>query len=403
MQLVAAIIILLTYAGVALGQVPGLRMNRATIALVGAAALVATGVITEQQAFAALDIGTLLLLAAMMIINLNLRIGGFFNLVADRALRIARTPRTLLALLVISAGAGSALFLNDTICLLMTPLVVELTLRLKRNPVPYLIGLATAANIGSTATIIGNPQNLVIGRASGIRFLTFAVHLVPVALIGLAICWVVIVLTYPAEFRGHLDTVEMPEPWVYRPLLRRSILIVLGLLLVLLAGFPIASSACIAAGFFLISRLRPVKLLAIDWPVLAFFSGLFVVTGAIEVTGLGERLFSWLSPVIHGGVVPLSIATAVLSNLISNVPAVLLFRSEIAALANSQQAWLTLAMSSTLAGNLTLLGSVANLIVAELAAQRGVRVSFRAYLRAGLPITLLTILFGILWLTLTHE
>lgn len=393
-------IVLVTYAGVAIGSAPRLRMNRATIALVGAATLIAVGAIQEDEAIASLDVGTILLLAAMMVINANLRLSGFFELVGGRVLDFAESPRMLLALVILAAGVLSALFLNDTICLLFTPMVVDLTTRLKRDPIPYLIGLATATNVGSTATITGNPQNLIIGQASGISYLAFLSHLAPVALIGMVVCWVVIVLVFPQEFRGKLLPVDVESPQIFPPLLWRTIAVVAGLLVAFLVGLPIVSSACVAAGLLLISRIRPHKLLDIDWGLLAFFGGLFVVTGAIEVTGISKDLFEAISPVIRGGVGPLSLATAALSNVISNVPAVLLLRSEMEALADPQQGWLTLAMSSTLAGNLTLLGSAANLIVAEIAATRSVKLTFMAYLRAGVPITLITIALGVLWLSL---
>lgn len=399
-EILTAAIVLFTYAGVAIGQIPRLRMNRATIALVGAAALVFSGAITEKQGLAAIDTGTILLLAAMMVINVNLRLARFFQWVSNRVLKLARTPRALLALVIVASGVLSAIFLNDPICIMFTPLIVDLTRRLNRNPVPYLIGLATAANVGSTATITGNPQNLIIGQSSGIPYLTFLAHLAPVAIIGLAICWVVIVLAYREEFRGALPAVDLPNGEVFSPLLWRTMVIVIGLMIAFLAGLPVVSSACVAAGFLLISRLKPGKLLDIDWQLLAFFAGLFVVTGAIEVTGLSDQIFSAFDSVLHGGVALLSLATAALSNVVSNVPAVLLLRPEIATMPNPQQAWLTLAMSSTLAGNLTLLGSAATLIVVELAAFKGVRVDFMPYLRVGIPVTILTILVGILWLGL---
>jgi Na+/H+ antiporter NhaD/arsenite permease-like protein len=273
---------------------------------------------------------------------------------------------------------------------------------LNRNPIPYVIGLATGANIGSTATITGNPQNLVIGQASGIPYLTFLLRLGPVAVVGLLICWVVIILLYRMEFQGRLPTITLPDPQTYPPLLRRNVAIVTGLLIAFLLGLPIATSAFVAACFLLLSRLRPHKHFAIDWELLAFFSGLFIVTHAIEVTGLSQQLFDAAAPIIHGGVASLSLATAALSNIVSNVPAVLLFRPVIPHLANPEQGWLTLAMSSTLAGNLTLLGSVANLIVAEVAAKCGVHLSFGAYLRVGIPITFLTLGFGIFWLSVIH-
>ncbi|MBA3869654.1 MAG: anion transporter [Anaerolineae bacterium] len=402
LMIITAVIVLLTYAGVAIGRVPWLRMNRATIALVGAAILIAIGSINENQAYAALDIGTILLLAAMMVINANLRMAGFFNVVTDGVLRLAKGPRILLALVIIAAGVLSAIFLNDPVCILFTPLVIELCIRLKRDPIPYLVGLATAANVGSTATITGNPQNLIIGQASGIPFLTFLAHLGPVAVIGLVICWGIIVLFYPKEFKQKFEdkpTIELStKTTTYPPLLNRTLLVVGGLMIAFLAGLPIVSSACVAAGLLLVSRLRPSKLLAIDCELLAFFGGLFIVTGAIEVTGLSKQLFVVASPLIHGGIPALSLSTAVLSNVVSNVPAVLLLRPENGTLPNAQQAWLTLAMSSTLAGNFTLLGSAATLIVAEVAAARNVKLSFTAYLKAGIPITILTMAVGIVWL-----
>lgn len=392
-------IILLIYAAIAVGQVPGFRMNRTTIALVGSGLLIAMGAISEKQVFAALDLGTLMLLFSMMIINVNLTLAGFFDLVGNRVLRLARSPRVLLALVIGASAVLSALFLNDTVCILFTPLVLDVTLRAGRNPLPYLIGLATSANVGSTATITGNPQNLLIGQASGIPYLVFLAHLAPVALVGLGICWVVLVLLYQAEFRTPLIPPTLNEPRMHRPLLWRTLGVTAGLLIAFLVGAPIAASAFVAASLLLITRLKTTKLLTVNWDVLVFFSGLFIVTGALEATGLSTRVFELLHPVVNGGVAALSLVTAALSNVVSNVPAVLLFRPVVPSLPNPSAAWLTLAMASTLAGNLTLLGSVANLIVAEIARQRGVNVSFSEYLRAGVPITVLTILVGVMWLS----
>jgi Na+/H+ antiporter NhaD/arsenite permease-like protein len=399
-EILAGGIVIATYAGIAFGQVPGLRMNRATIALVGAAALVAIGAITEEEALAAIDVGTILLLAAMMVINVNLRMAGFFRFITSRTLRIAATPRILLGLIIISSGLLSALFLNDTICLMVTPLVVDITLRLKRNPIPYLIGLATATNVGSVATITGNPQNIIIGQSSGIPYLTFLAYLGPVAIVGLVICWLVIVLSYPAEFQGTLTKTQLPPPRPYNPLLSRALLIVVGLVIAFLMGLPIVTSACVAAALLLISRIRPIKLLNLDWELLVLFAGLFVVTGAIEATGISQQLFRSVEPFVKEGVLQFSLVTAVLSNLVSNVPAVLLLRPEISSFPDTQQAWLTLAMASTLAGNLTLLGSAATLIVAEMAKTRDVHLSFSAFLKPGILITVLTMAAGILWLSI---
>lgn len=397
---ISGFIIAAIYASIAVGHVPRLRMNRASIALVGAAVLVALGAITQEQAFHAIDLGTITLLFSMMVINTQLQRAGFFSLVGNRVLRLARSPKMLLALVIGASGVLSAFFLNDPVCLLFTPLVVDVTLRAKRNPIPYLMGLATAANIGSTATITGNPQNLIVGQASGIPYLTFLAHLAPVAILGMLIAWVVIVLLYRKEFIKPMESPELPEPRVYRPLLKRTLAVTVGLLIAFLIGVPIATAAFIGASLLMVARLKPAKVLQVDWNLLVFFAGLFIVTGALETTGLSARLFDLLRPVITGGVASLSIATTALSNLISNVPAVLLFRPIVPTLENPQQAWLVIAMASTLAGNLTLLGSVANLIVAEIAGHKGVNLSFGEYLRAGVPITVLTLIVGIIWLTL---
>jgi Na+/H+ antiporter NhaD/arsenite permease-like protein len=398
LQIITALIVLLTYAAIAIGKVPLLRMNRATIALLGAVLLVVVGAISEEDALHAIDVGTILLLAAMMVINVHLRLAGFFGVITARTLRWARTPGMLLALVIGSSGILSALFLNDPICLLMTPLVVDITRRLGRNIEPYLIGLGAAANIGSVATITGNPQNLIIGQASGISYLRFAAVLTPVALIGLVIAWVVIVLLYREEFRGTLPAIEFPAPRAYNPLLNRVLIVTVGLLIAFLIGIPVVTAACAAAGLLLVSRIRPEKLLRLDWDLLAFFAGLFVVTGALETSGLSRILFNVTAPVLRSGVPAFTGVVAALSNVVSNVPAVLLLRPEIPSFPNPEQAWLTLAMASTLAGNLTLLGSAATLIVAEVARQHGARLSFMPFLRAGIPITLLTLLVGILWL-----
>lgn len=400
-QWLYAAIILIIYVFIAIGRVPGTRMNRTTITLVGAAALLLAGAISAEEAYAAVDIGTLILLFAMMVLNANLKLSGFFDLVGNRVLRLAQSPGMLLALVIGASGVLSALFLNDPVCVLFTPLVVDVALRAGRNPIPYLMGLATGANIGSVATITGNPQNLLIGQASGIPYLTFTAYLAPVAIIGLVIAWAIIFAIYRKEFRTPLTKPTMRPPRIYKPLLWRTMVVTGIMVAAFLAGAPVAAAAFVAVSVLFIARIKPEKLLDIDWGILAFFTGLFIITGALVTSGLSDALFNAISGVVNGGVASLSVATALLSNLVSNVPAVLLFRPVVPTLENPQQAWLTLAMASTLAGNLTLLGSVANLIVAEIAKNYGVKLSFGEYLKAGVPITILTLLVGIIWLTAT--
>jgi Na+/H+ antiporter NhaD/arsenite permease-like protein len=402
LQLATALVVVVTLIGVAIGRWPWLKMNRATIALVGATLLIAIGAIPLEQAFRAVDWNTIVLLFAMMVLNVNLRIAGFFHLITSHVVRLARTPRRLLALVVLVSGVLSAIFLNDTIALMMTPLVLELALTLRRNPLPYLVALVTAANVGSVAAITGNPQNMLVGLSSKIPFVQFTAALAPVALVGLVVIWGVMVVVYRAEFRAAQLASNIPLAGEEDPVLLRKSMFATGLMLVaLIAGAPIPLAALAAAALLLISRRRePERVFEeIDWGLLVFFASLFVVTGALESTGLGADLFAWMRPWADGGPAKLTVVSVVLSNLVSNVPAVMLFRPVVPTLAEPHTAWLTLAMATTLAGNLTLLGSVANLIVAEIARRRGAHLSFLEYLKAGTPIALLTLALGVAWLT----
>ncbi|MBI4787319.1 MAG: hypothetical protein HY782_09770 [Chloroflexi bacterium] len=265
-------------------------------------------------------------------------------------------------------------------------------------PIPYLIGLATAANIGSAATITGNPQNMLIGLTAPIAFVEFSLALVPVALLGLVIAWGILLGLYRTKFapRTLPPTAAMPtpsDPW----LLKKSLALIGLMLIAFVVGVPIPLAAIgVAAALLITRRTDPAGIFArVDWSLLVFFSGLFVVTGALSYSGMTNALFELAQDWMRAGVLPLSLTAALLSNLISNVPAVMLFRPLIPQLADAQRMWLALAMSSTFAGNLTLLGSVANLIVAESARAHGVRLSFGEYLKAGVPITLVTLAVGI--------
>jgi Na+/H+ antiporter NhaD/arsenite permease-like protein len=395
-------IVVATLAGIALGGIPGLRMNRATIAVVGATLLIATGGFTLEEAYRAIDLNTIVLLFGMMVLNANLRLAGFFDLVAGRLARHAHSPRTLLAVITLPAGILSALFLNDTIVLVFTPLVLELTRAGGLPPLPFLVAVATAANVGSVATIIGNPQNMLVGVASGISFVRFLTVLAPVALVGLGLVWVVVYGLYRADLTPRPVAARPPEAKVYRPLLRKSTVATVVLLVALLAGVTPPLAALVAASLLLVTRrLQPEHVFEeIDWGLLVFFAALFVVSHGAATTGMSAALFGWMGTSVGSGLPGLAAVTAVLSNIVSNVPAVLLLQPTIPTLPDPDRAWLTVAMASTLAGNLTLMGSVANLIVAESARREGVRLSFLEYLRAGVPITLATLALGTGWLLL---
>jgi len=396
-------IVILTYIGIAVGRYPIIKSNRATVALLGVGMLL----VARQIDFAALpdylDFNTLILLFSMMIINANLRLAGFFTLAGGWLLRFARTPRMLLALEILLVGVLSALFLNDTICLMFTPFLLEMMDTARRNPIPYLIALATASNIGSVATLTGNPQNMIIGVASGISYLQFTWSLLPIAVASLGIIWVVIVKLYPYEFKpAKISETTLPPVQVTKPLLVKTLVVVTGLLIAFLAGVPVAAAAFLAACVLLITRRHQPQMVfaEFDWGLLVFFSGLFIVSGSLETSGLTHRLISSQSLIQNLNAWNLTLVTAILSNLVSNVPAVLLLKPLVTALANPAPAWLTLAAASTLAGNLTLLGSVANLIVAEIANRWRVDLGFWEYARAGIIITILSLLISAIWLAL---
>ncbi len=393
-------VIVLTLYGIAVGSYPAFRMNRATIALVGAAVLIFIGSISLQQAYDSIDLNTILLLFSMMIINGNLRICGFFKLLSTKIISLAKTPNQLLALIIFSSGILSAFFLNDTIVIIFTPLVIEVTKTLKRNTIPYLIALVTAANIGSSATIIGNPQNMIIGVSSGIPFTKYALYQTPPAILGLLIVWVVISLIYKSEFtRTRFEKLELEKVKPYRPLLIKSLVSSVVMIVAFLLGVPVTLAAFGAASLLLITRrLKPERVfLEIDWGLLVFFTALFVVTKSIDTAGFGKYLTLTLVPYISQGITSFAVSSAILSNIVSNVPAVLLYRPVIPTLINTEQAWMILGMATTFAGNLTLIGSVANLIVAESARKHFIHLSFREYLKSGLIITIISLLFGIIW------
>jgi Na+/H+ antiporter NhaD/arsenite permease-like protein len=397
----AWLIFIATYVVVALGKIPTYRIDRAGASLLGASLMVATGVLSLDEAYRAVDFDTIVLLLGMMIVVANLRLSGFFRVVTHWIAGHVRRPILLLGMIILSSGVLSAFLVNDTICLVMTPLVLEIVTKLKRNPIPYLLGTATASNIGSVATITGNPQNIIIGSLSHIPYGNFAAALVPIAFVGLVICVALIAVTHQSEFftRDHFDKINVSSHY-HGPLLAKSLVVMALMILLFFLGEPVAKVAIVGGAYLLLTRrVKPEKVyMEIDWPLLLMFVGLFVVVGGFEKVAITPDVSAAIGRQHLDNAAILAGITAVLSNVVSNVPAVLLLKSFVPNLADPQRGWLVVAMAATLAGNFTLVGSVANLIVIQRAKARGVEFDFWTYFKVGAPLTVLTIGFGLLWL-----
>jgi len=398
---VAVAIFIATYTFVAVGKIPVYRIDRAGAALVGASLMVGFGVLSAEEAYRTIDFNTITLLLGMMIVVANLRVSGFFRLVNHWIATYVRHPLALLVAIVVTSGLLSAFLVNDTICLVMTPLVLDLLLRLKRNPLPYLLAIAMASNIGSVATVTGNPQNMIIGSLSQVSYGVFTATLAPVATIGLVVAMLLIAGAFRQEFFGSAifsDTAVPPR--YHRALVFKTVLVMVVMVTFFFAGFPVANVAIVGGAVLLLTRrVKPEKIyIEIDWPLLVMFTGLFVVIGGLEKTVLMPETVAAVGRLHLENTAALGAITAVLSNIVSNVPAVLVLKPFVASLQDPAPAWLIVAMAATLAGNFTLVGSVANLIVAHRAEARGVRIGFWSYFKVGAPLTVITILIGLLWI-----
>ncbi len=391
------------YLALAIGKIPGLRIDRAGVALVGASLMVGAGVLTLDEASQAVDFGTIALLLGIMIVVANLRLSGFFALANAAVARHVRRPIVLLATVVFVSGFFSAFLVNDAICLVLSPLVLELSLSLKRKPTPYLLAVAMASNIGSTATITGNPQNIMIGSFSGVPYFQFTLALAPVALAGLVLTVLLLALAYRAEFLvADRIAAASPVVRVQKALLARALLATGTMVALFFAGQPPAKVTIVIGGLLLLTRrIKSERIYReIDWSLLLMFVGLFITVAGAQHALLTPDILAAAGRLHLDQIPMLSIVTAALSNLVSNVPAVLVLRPFIDELRNRDTAWLVVAMASTLAGNFTVLGSIANLIVVQKAAAKGVSISFWEYFKVGAPLTLITLALGTLWLSL---
>jgi Na+/H+ antiporter NhaD/arsenite permease-like protein len=381
-KIAALVIFVASYLALAIGKIPGLSVDRAGVALAGAGLMVASGVLSLDDAYKAIDLNTITLLLGMMIVVASLRLSGFFAIATTWVAEHAQRPILLLCAVTATSGLFSAFLVNDAICLVLAPLVLELTLRMGRNPVPYLLAVAMGSNVGSTATITGNPQNIMIGGFSHIPYPTFALALGPIALVGLVVTVGLVAALYRQEFfggDGRITTAKV-NIRVNRVLVARAVA---------------------ATAVLLTRRVKSRRIYdEIDWSLLLMFAGLFIIVAGAQRALLTPDLIARVGHLHLDRIPILSAVTAVLSNLVSNVPAVLVMRPFVDSLPNHTAAWLTIAMASTLAGNFTILGSIANLIVVQKAAARDVEISFWTYFRIGAPLTVITLAIGIFWMSL---
>jgi Na+/H+ antiporter NhaD/arsenite permease-like protein len=407
---VPAGIFVATYLLIAIESGRGSHLDRTAAAFCGAVAMVLAGVLTLNDAYQSIDWNTIIFLLGMMILVAHFQISGFFDWIAAQVVKVARTRLQLLVLLVFASGVLAAFFVNDTICLIFTPIVLVVTSRLEIPPVPYLIAVATSSNVGSVMSVTGNPQNAVVGIAAHFSFLGFLVHLAPVALIGLVIDAVILavvfrrdVLNQPLTAQDNSVTVSID-----RPLLLKCALAALLVLALWIFGFSFPLVAISVGAFILvIGRVKAQNVYQrVDWELLLFFASLFVVIHGFQSSGAIAYLIAWFHHGLQGGALSQLFAVSgimlILSNLVSNVPAVLLFRPLVESFPNSHFLWLAVASTSTLAGNATPISSVANLIVLQQAGQK-VRISFWEFTRVGLVVTLLTTLLAIAVLAAEHR
>jgi Na+/H+ antiporter NhaD/arsenite permease-like protein len=408
------VVFALTYLGIAFGSIPPLALDRTGFAVLGAIVLVASGAIGLGAAARAVDVPTILLLYALMVVSAQLRLGGFYTWAALRLARRMAAPKRFLLLLMAVAAGLSAVLTNDVVCLAFTPVLCAALLEGGLNPRPFLLGLAIASNLGSAATIIGNPQNLLIGQVLHLDFARFVRWCLPPALGALGAAYGLLLLRYrgrwyhvpervaPPPAPGGAAPPPAPWPELNRWQTQKGLLVVGALLILFFTPVPREHAALAAAGLLLLSRrMRSRWLLGfVDWHLLTLFGGLFVIVAALEQTGVPLRAVALLRG--HGldlhHLPTLAGVTVVLSNLVSNVPATMLLVKFVDP-ARPAAAYL-LAVASTFAGNLILLGSIANLIVFEQARQHGIVVGFREHARIGVPVTLASLAALLLWVAL---
>ena len=406
MLIKSLLIFALTYIIISAQKMKWHRLDRPSGALLGAVLMVLCGVMTLDEAYRSIDFNTILLLLGMMILIAYLKIANCFKYLSYLLISHAGSPFLLLCFVVFSSGILSALFVNDTICLMFTPLLILALSRTRLNPVPYLIALATSSNIGSVVTLTGNPQNMLVGIFSKIPYLTFTWRLLPIGVLSLCANTLVIYGLFRKEVGlGRLNPIVLEKPPLDMILTVKS----LGVLFFIFLGFVFTGNLPLSAitgglALTIISGIKPRDALEmVDWTLLVFFSGLFIVVGGVNKAGVLTLVYNAVEPYLgktaSGQIVNFSIFSVIASNLVSNVPFVLVSVAWIDKFIDPKTLWYTLAMSSTFAGNLTIMGSVANMIVMELSKEH-VHVGFWDFFKVGFITTIVSTGIGIGFLIL---
>lgn len=407
MQSIALIIFIITYTGIIFTRLPKINIDRPSAAFFGAIAMVLFNVLTLEEAVQAIDYNTIALLLGMMIIISTLQLDGFFSLIATKTITYSKDRLRLMIIIVFITGIASAFFVNDAVVLLFTPVIITICRSSGLNPLPYLIAEILASNAGSVMTITGNPQNMLIGISSGISYGKFLIQLLPVSVLSLIVIVFVIKLIYKSEFnnKSPLKHNGQQQDYHYKSM-RFSVPIFLGVIILFFFSNKLNLSIPLialtgGALVLILGKIRPSSIIrAVDWVLLLFFASLFIVVRGIEKAGLLEGLInsSQLTADLKG-IGALHLISLIFSQVVSNVPYTMLILPVMKSI-NSELLWLTLASASTLAGNATIIGAMANLIVIESAEKHKVKIRFFEFLKTGLLATLLSFIISILLLWL---
>jgi Na+/H+ antiporter NhaD/arsenite permease-like protein len=396
-------IFLVVYLGMILGTLPGLKVNRAAIALLGAIALMAAGEIDQQEAVASIDFGTIGLLFGLMLVAANFDMAGLYALHSERMALLTMGPRQFLAVIVALCGGLAALLTNDVVAVALAPVLLNRCLARRLNPIPYLLALACSVNAGSIATVIGSPQNMLIGQHFGLSFTSFMVYTAIPAVVSLAVVWGVIALQYqggwqlPAKLPVDHPKERKFDRW---EAVKGMVVVAVLVAIFVLTDWPRGQVALAAGGIVLANaHFKSRKMLhRVDWELLVLFVGLFIVNGALHQTGLPQRWIDLLKADGFALADPavLFLATAVLSDVVSNVPSVMLLLP----FAGADFSGPVMAVASGLSSNLIVIGSLASIIVVDAAGARGIAISFWDFARSGIPITVASMLLAAGWLWL---